>query len=106
VGRRRGGREEERLWQPEHPGLPAPRLPRRAPRAVEPFTGQFPLAAGEQPAAGVKPALLGWLPRGLRPGALTPSAGGEYTLTENTLLQAEQQLVDCAQAFNNHGCSG
>lgn len=21
-------------------------------------------------------------------------------------LQAEQQLVDCAQAFNNHGCSG
>ena len=22
------------------------------------------------------------------------------------LLQAEQQLVDCAQNFNNHGCRG
>ncbi|KAM4893080.1 pro-cathepsin H isoform 2-T2 [Sylvia borin] len=28
------------------------------------------------------------------------------SLTQNPPLQAEQQLVDCAQAFNNHGCSG
>lgn len=32
--------------------------------------------------------------------------GVGQSLTQSPSLQAEQQLVDCAQAFNNHGCSG
>lgn len=38
--------------------------------------------------------------------SLPLSTGVGQSLTQNPSLQAEQQLVDCAQAFNNHGCSG
>lgn len=38
--------------------------------------------------------------------SLTLSTGVGQSLTQNPSPQAEQQLVDCAQAFNNHGCSG
>lgn len=42
------------------------------------------------------------LPPGLGPSPLEDAA----KLSPVAPLQAEQQLVDCAQAFNNHGCQG
>lgn len=38
--------------------------------------------------------------------SLVLDAAAEMRADSKPRPQAEQQLVDCAQAFNNHGCSG
>lgn len=65
-------------------------------------------AAGLAPHTQTVPA-LGELICPLDPELIGPWAwpGASSQLTGlRSPLQAEQQLVDCAQNFNNHGCKG
>lgn len=110
-----GRHEEECLWQPGHPRL-----------LLQVFLVCLPGTWSHFQGTPRGKPVLWWL---LQPAArinqlpvpveqllfesLTLSTGvGQsltqncQSLTQNLSLQAEQQLVDCAQAFNNHGCSG
>ena len=46
------------------------------------------------------------LNEGLEGGANLDIVDNLILLPVNLVPQSEQQLVDCAQAFNNHGCAG
>uniref|UniRef100_A0A8D2MQP8 Cathepsin H n=1 Tax=Zonotrichia albicollis TaxID=44394 RepID=A0A8D2MQP8_ZONAL len=109
-----GRREEECLWQPGHPRLLLQVFLVCLPGTWSHFQGLPGVKQcwwWLQPAAWINQLSVRAVQLLFESLTLSTGVGRSLTqnsqaLTQNPSLQAEQQLVDCAQAFNNHGCSG